>query len=426
MADFTTIMHNLNEAIITYAQEKLADSTKFVASFGTSITQVTVGVFITVLAAMLKEVLNPMERSISSVSNNIQGQTDTMAAKADEFLQQKSNTPKIKPEAPEAFDGKPDHVMSFLAALTVYFSALKEENDKNMILYALSKIKGGKENVASRWADAKRIEIVNYNSTIAKGNLASATQVELAQAQHAVDPITNWETFTEQFRAHFMLTREDDAARDSLDSLDMGMKSCEEYTTMFNGYALLAGYNDEWLIRRYKSGLNKALRQKVIGTYPAPVGLGQWKERALALDKEFRRENQKSYKEKETSRYSAPKPKPQKDENAMEIDAISTTPQKCSHCTSLGKNPNHPLASCRRKLGQCLICGGKHHISDCTEKRDTGRQQQQQPSRKINFAGRKPAEPPTDTTGDQIEKLLNSLNEEDYERVTARFATGFP
>jgi hypothetical protein len=39
--------------------------------------------------------------------------------------------------------------MSFLAALTVYFSALKEENDKNMILYALSKIKGGKENVAS-------------------------------------------------------------------------------------------------------------------------------------------------------------------------------------------------------------------------------------------------------------------------------------
>jgi hypothetical protein len=425
MADFTQIMQNLNEAIITYAQTKLADSATFVAGFGSTITQVTIGVLVTVLAAMLKEVLLPMEKSINTVGANIQGQTDAISAKADEFLQQKSNLPKIKPESPEAFDGKTDHVMSFLAALTVYFSALNEENDKNMILYALSKIKGGKENVASRWADAKRIEIVSYNSTIARGNATGATQVEMAQARHAVDPITNWETFTEQFRAHFMLTREDEAARDALDGLDMGTKSCEEYTTMFNGYALLAGYNDEWLIRRYKSGLNKALRQKVIGTYPAPVGLDQWKERALALDKEFRRENHKNIKEKETFRYSAPKPKPQKDENAMEIDAISTSSQtKCSHCTNLGKNNNHSLATCRRKLGKCLICGEDHPTSQCIEKRDANRKQQ--PSRKINFAGRRPAEPPADNTGDQIEKLLNSLNEEDYERVTARFATGFP
>jgi hypothetical protein len=425
MADFTTIMHNLNEAIVIYAQEKLADSTRFVTAFGTQITQVTVGVLITIIAAMLKEVLSPMERSINNVGNNIQGQTNAMTAKADEFLQQKSNLPKIKPESPEAFDGKPDHVMSFLAALTVYFSALKEENNKNMILYGLSKIKGGKENVASRWADAKRIEIVNYNSTIAKGNAEGATQVELAQAQHAVDPITNWEMFTEQFRAHFMLTREDDAARDALEVLEMGTKSCEEYTTMFNGYTLLAGYNDEYLIRKYKAGLNKALRQKVIGTYPAPVGLPQWKERALALDKEFRRENHKN-KEKEPFRYSAPKPKPQqKDENAMEIDAISTSPQtKCSHCTSLGKNNNHPLANCRRKLGQCLICGNNHSTSQCIKKRDANKTKQ--PSRKINFAGRNKAETSADGTGDQIQKLLDSLHEEDYERVTARFATGFP
>jgi hypothetical protein len=315
--------------------------------------------------------------------------------------------------------------MSFLAALTVYYSALGEENNKNMILFALSRIKGGKENIASQWADAKRIEIVNYDSTVAKGKMANASTIDKSNALAAINPISDWETFTEQFRAHFMLTREDDAARDALEVLDMGNKSCKEYTTIFNGYTLLAGYNDEYLIRKYKAGLNKALRQKVIGTYPAPVGLPQWKERALALDKEFHRENSKTIREKETSWYSAPKPKPQKDENAMEIDAISTTPQtRCSHCTNLGKNNNHPLASCRRKLGQCLICGGKHPISECIEKRDANKQQQ--PSHKINFTGRRPAEPPADNMGDQIEKLLNSLNEEDYERVTARFATGFP
>ena len=72
----------------------------------------------------------------------------------------------------------------------------------------------------------------------------------------------------------------------------MGNKSCEEYTTMFNRYALLAGYNSEFLIRKYMAGLNKALQQKVIGTYPFLVGLGQWKERGLELDKEFSKINQ--------------------------------------------------------------------------------------------------------------------------------------
>jgi hypothetical protein len=89
MADITQIMQNLNEAIITYAQEKLANSANFVAGFGSTITQVTVGVLVTVLAAMLKEVLLPMEKSINTVGANIQGQTDTISAKADEFLQQK-------------------------------------------------------------------------------------------------------------------------------------------------------------------------------------------------------------------------------------------------------------------------------------------------------------------------------------------------
>jgi hypothetical protein len=173
-----------------------------------------------------------------------------------------------------------------------------------------------------------------------------------------------------------MLTREDDAARDALEVLEMGNKLCKEYTTMFNGYTLLAGYNDEYLIRKYKTGLNKALLQKVIGTYPAPVRLDQWKERALALDKEFRRENYKN-KEKDISKYLVPKPVSQKrDENTMEIDTISTTTQtRCSHCTNIGKNNNHPEAHCRRKLGLCLICGNKHPTSQCIEKRDANKKQ---------------------------------------------------
>jgi hypothetical protein len=83
----------------------------------------------------------------------------------------------------------------------------------------------------------------------------------------------------------------------------------------------------------------------------------------------------------------------------MEINTISTSPQnRCSHCTNIGKNNNHPEARCRRKLGLCLICGDKHPTSQCIEKRDANKQ----PSRKINFAERSKAESSADDTGDQI------------------------
>jgi hypothetical protein len=101
------------------------------------------------MAAMLREVLSPVKTSIDTIGTNIQGQTTVINTKADELLAHKSKIPKIKPDAPEAFDGKPEHVMSFLTTLTVYYSALGEDNNKNMILFALSRIKGGKENVAS-------------------------------------------------------------------------------------------------------------------------------------------------------------------------------------------------------------------------------------------------------------------------------------
>ena len=190
---------------------------------------------------------------------------------------------------------------------------------------------------------------------------------------------------------------------------------------MFNRYTLLAGYDDNYLPRKYKNGLNKALHQKVIGTYPAPVDLEQWKERALALDKEFRRENNKN-KDKDTYKTPIHRPIPKRDDNAMEIDAISTTTAnapKCSHCKNIGKNNNHPESQCRRKLGLCLICGGKHSMNECVNKKDA-----QKPTRRINFATKSKASP-AEETGNHIQNLLDSLEEDDYNKVASRFATGF-
>jgi hypothetical protein len=138
------IFANIIAALTPYAARVFPDAATIGTALGTGVTQVALGVFITPFAAMLREVLTPVRTSLNSIGTEIQGQTTVINTKADELLAHKSKIPKIKPDAPEAFDGKPEHVMSFLAALTVYYSALREENNKNMILFALSRIKGGK------------------------------------------------------------------------------------------------------------------------------------------------------------------------------------------------------------------------------------------------------------------------------------------
>ena len=149
MATIDQIFLNIQNAIVTFGQNNFINPQNIVTTLGTGIAQLTLGVVITVMAAMLKEVLRPVETGLNAIGTNIQGQTTSLVAKADEAISQRSKLPKIKPDAPEPFDGKPDHVMSFLAVLTVYFTALKETDNKNMILFALSGIKGGKENMAS-------------------------------------------------------------------------------------------------------------------------------------------------------------------------------------------------------------------------------------------------------------------------------------
>ena len=180
MATINQVFASIVEQVSIFSQTNLANPATIITALGTGLTQVTIGVFVTILAAVMREVLRPIDEKIATVGTNIQGQTNTLSDKADEFLNQRNQTPKIKPDAPEPFDGKSEHVMSFLAPLTVYFNTLKETNNKNMILFALSKIKGGKESVASRWADAVRIEIVNYNSTIAKGTGTNASTAAVA------------------------------------------------------------------------------------------------------------------------------------------------------------------------------------------------------------------------------------------------------
>ena len=67
-------------------------------------------------------------------------------------------------------------------------------------------------------------------------------------------PFTSFNGFVAALKKHFLLHESDKMAQDALDKLVQGSKSCEEYTTIFIGYAEAAKYRDEeYLLRKYKA-----------------------------------------------------------------------------------------------------------------------------------------------------------------------------
>ena len=271
----------------------------FETHLGKPILELTLGVICLALGAAMKEVFGPLLQGVTDVlgrqaeavevqtdknvelltaQNNTLNQALTALVKAQEQQVQqneaKAALPKLKPEAPEAFDGSSDKVMAFLTACNLYFIATKETDEQTKIVYALSKIKGGKDDMATKWADAKRAEIFD----VQVGVKAAGENQEKIDEWNAKLPFAVWEQFIEKFRAYFMLHDRVDDARDALENLAMGTNTCEHYTTMFNGYATLSGYEDNYLLRRYKDGLTKGLRNKVVGIFPVAVTLNDWKE----------------------------------------------------------------------------------------------------------------------------------------------------
>ena len=220
-------------------------------------------------------------------------------------------------------------------------------------------------------------------------------------------PCTAYLIFEQELQKYFMLHTAQEAAQDELAKLYMGKKTCEEYTTKFNGLALLAGYNETYLLRKYQDGLDANLQLKCVGSTPTPLTLAEWKTRALALDREYRRfsaMNQQGRPWKSSNQGQ------RKDENAMEIDAVqSNLVKKCTFC----KRSGHLETECRTKNKSCFKCGKTgHHIQDCKEA----------PEHKICA---------TETSGgggggaDKIWDRIQSWSPEQQQDLARRFALGF-
>jgi hypothetical protein len=287
----------------------------------------------------------------------------------------------------------------------MYYIVTGETDAGRQVLFGLSRINGGKDNSATKWADAKRQLLRNYYEKV---DGKSAAQIEQLANEGTTHPMNGWDEFKTQFEEHFMLHNEHEMARDSLDALNMDKKTCKEYTTMFNGYAEMAEYDTTYLLRKYREGLSKPLHDKVISTYPAPETLKDWKERALNLDRVWRKTQQKKkveYKPFVPFR----KPEPKRDPNAMDIDQMSVEEKEDL-----------------MKKRACFVCKQSgHRAFECPQKGRNPTGNQKKPwvtpqaaaptqRRNINFVRTEEKKDEAEEAYDNVQKALSSLSEEEY------------
>jgi hypothetical protein len=167
---------------------------------------------------------------------------------------------------PEVFSGDRKKADPFLraVALNIAIQPNAFPDDRTRILYALSWMKGGS---AGEWA-------ANHTRSMLEANQ---------------QPFTSWDDFRVRFEAAFGDSDCQAQARQSLHNLRMtkGM-TAEEYTAAFEALAGRTAFNDEALMDAYERGLQRGIVEK-IHLDILPTTLQDWKDKAICLDKLWRR-----------------------------------------------------------------------------------------------------------------------------------------
>ena len=79
--------------------------------------------------------------------------TETLVEAIENSNKKKS---KLAYDAPDRYDGTPENAVPFCQSCAFYLEAKGEEENKNKIIFALSKVKGGTNNMATAKADFRQ------------------------------------------------------------------------------------------------------------------------------------------------------------------------------------------------------------------------------------------------------------------------------
>ena len=186
------------------------------------------------VAAMFQ--MQPSINALITQSTLTNTTTETLVEAIEKGNAKKS---KVAYDAPDKYDGTPENAVPFCQACAFYFEAKGEEEHKNKIIFALSKVRGGTNNMATIWANQQRKLILDNPAVYA-----------------------DWNAFATALYEHFSLQNDEAEAIHAIRTMDMGTGSAEDYTTVFKTYQTRCGYNNVALIEEYRRGLKKSLEER--------------------------------------------------------------------------------------------------------------------------------------------------------------------
>ncbi len=330
----------------------------------------------------------------------------------------RTRPPELKVEPPEHYEGEPAEIDAWIRRMNYYFTQVRLTDDIDRVTYAIQRIRKGKGNRATNWANGKIGEIAQFDEELTQfritypGRPCTNTQAKaIVPAEPAGDghpdgwpeyifthkpPFATWAEFCEEARQYFLTTETRDEAVKKLRELKQGEKTIEEFIIEFKGWAQLSGFDDIALVDQFKRGVKTALGRRVIelgnpGDGSITGQLQAWYTRATEIEKQFR-EAEKYYGKREfkvtrTNAQAGPsQPKKEtitvkvKDENAMDVDSAPTTrpPPKCYNCGKMG----HIAKYCRGKtqvrkvaVGDYLATMTDEEKSEMKEKLGFGKDQ---------------------------------------------------
>ena len=254
-------------------------------------------------------------------------------------------TREIRLNAPSTFDGTRKKYENFLQAVLLYTGLNNHIFNTNELKIGFT-LSFMTDKEAAQWREAW----VRRNTTA------------------GVITYPTWAVFEAELSAAFRPIDQVGDAMHRLETLRQGGKTAEELNTEWDllvGQAGISTAGDTTLVKAYHKVLNRPLLEKILDGDTVPTTIDGWKAKAVQLDNNYRRKmailgkSRENRGQQNTGWRNRPFQRnnvPQKDPNAMDVDALSIKARE----------------EAMRK-GACFGCGEIGHISrNCPKKRGYG------------------------------------------------------